>query len=108
MKSHLVRGIVRSADLADDLVGPSAALTKLRTNIYDAEDTEWKEVKVFKSVSTSSYLTSCFVKVLTVNGAKVTKRDIEANNGIIHVVDRVLFPPTVGDLVETLKVFQIL
>ena len=47
MKNHLVRGIVRSADLADDLVGPSAALTKLRTNIYDAEDTEWKEVKVF-------------------------------------------------------------
>ena len=46
MKNHLVRGIVRSADLADDLVGPSAALTKLRTNIYDAEDIEWKEVKV--------------------------------------------------------------
>ena len=46
VKNHLVRGIVRSADLADDLVGPSAALTKLRSNIYEAEDGNWREVKV--------------------------------------------------------------
>ena len=46
MKNHLVRGIVRSADLADDLVGPSAAFTKLRSNIYEAEDGDWREVKV--------------------------------------------------------------
>ena len=48
VKNHLVRGIVRSADLADDLVGPSAALTKLRSNIYEAEDGDWREVKVSK------------------------------------------------------------
>ena len=46
VKNHLVRGVVRSADLADDLVGPSAALTKLRSNIYEAEDGNWREVKV--------------------------------------------------------------
>ena len=46
MKNHLVRGIVRSADLADDLVGPSAAFTKLRSNIYEAEDGDWREIKV--------------------------------------------------------------
>ena len=46
MKNHLVRGIVRSADLADDLVGPSAAFTKLRSNIYESEDGDWREVKV--------------------------------------------------------------
>ena len=43
-------------------------------------------------------------KVLTVNGALVKKRDLAAQNGIVHVVDRVLFPPTVGDLLQTLQV----
>ena len=34
------------------------------------------------------------------------KSDIstQAGNGLVHVVDRVLFPPTVGDVVETLQV----
>ncbi|HJL17131.1 MAG TPA: fasciclin domain-containing protein [Sandaracinaceae bacterium LLY-WYZ-13_1] len=31
-------------------------------------------------------------------GANVTMADIEADNGVIHVIDRVLLPPTVADL----------
>ncbi|MCS6857469.1 MAG: fasciclin domain-containing protein [Sandaracinaceae bacterium] len=31
-------------------------------------------------------------------GANVTTTDVEASNGIIHVIDRVLLPPTVGTL----------
>ena len=46
VKNHLVLGLVKSADLADDLVGPSAALTKLRSNVYQSEDRNWKDVKV--------------------------------------------------------------
>ena len=46
MKNHLVRGVVRAEDLADDLVGPSAALTKLRSNVYEAEDGHWQDVQV--------------------------------------------------------------
>ena len=36
------------------------------------------------------------------------KSDIatERGNGLVHVLDRVLFPPTVGDVVETLQVSQ--
>jgi uncharacterized surface protein with fasciclin (FAS1) repeats len=30
-----------------------------------------------------------------VNDAKVTQADIEASNGVIHVIDKVLVPPTV-------------
>ena len=48
MKNHLVLGLVRSRDLADDLVGPSAAGTKLRSNVYQSEDRDWKDVKVSK------------------------------------------------------------
>jgi len=31
---------------------------------------------------------------VTVNGAKVTKTDIKTSNGVIHVIDGVLLPPT--------------
>jgi len=86
VKNHLVRGLVHTSDLADDLVGPSAAKTKLRSNIYEAEDGDWREVQV-----------------LTVNGAVVLQRDLSEGAGLVHVVDRVLFPPTVGDLLETLQ-----
>ena len=31
---------------------------------------------------------------VTINGAKVTKTDIEASNGVIHVIDTVILPPS--------------
>ena len=30
-----------------------------------------------------------------VNDAKVTAVDVEASNGVIHVIDKVIIPPTV-------------
>jgi uncharacterized surface protein with fasciclin (FAS1) repeats len=32
-------------------------------------------------------------KTVRVNSAKVTKADVKASNGIVHVIDRVLLPP---------------
>ena len=32
-------------------------------------------------------------KTVRVNTAKVTKADVKASNGIVHVIDRVLIPP---------------
>jgi uncharacterized surface protein with fasciclin (FAS1) repeats len=37
---------------------------------------------------------------VTINGATVIITDIEASNGIIHVIDAVLLPPTVADSLE--------
>jgi uncharacterized surface protein with fasciclin (FAS1) repeats len=31
---------------------------------------------------------------LSINGAKVLKADVRASNGVIHVIDKVLLPPT--------------
>lgn len=42
-------------------------------------------------------------QVVTVNGARVVKPDIQATNGIIHVVDRVLFPVPEADIYNTLR-----
>ncbi len=42
-------------------------------------------------------------QVITVNGARVVKPDIQATNGVIHIVDRVLFPVPQADIYNTLK-----
>ena len=43
-------------------------------------------------------------QVLTINGAKIGNHDLPAHHGLVHELDRVLFPPTVGDLLQTLQV----
>ena len=32
-------------------------------------------------------------KTVRINTAKVTKADVKASNGVVHVIDRVLLPP---------------
>jgi uncharacterized surface protein with fasciclin (FAS1) repeats len=32
---------------------------------------------------------------VTIGNAKVTKADVKASNGVIHVIDKVLLPPDV-------------
>ena len=40
------------------------------------------------------------------NGGIVVGRDLEAVTGLVHQLDRVLFPPTLGDIMETLQVHK--
>jgi uncharacterized surface protein with fasciclin (FAS1) repeats len=47
------------------------------------------------------YVTKSGRKV-TVNGGNVTRADIEASNGVIHAIDKVLAPPA-GNIVEVAK-----
>ena len=124
-----MRGLVHTSDLADDLVGPSAAKTKLRSssstssiiwrvllnplqswlspprsNIYEAEDGDWREVQVaakpkfsqvhliyqtlYKISVRLDFAVNVFSQVLTVNGAVVLQRDLSEGAGLVHVVDR--------------------
>ena len=45
-----------------------------------------------KTVNGQSLVIKAKDGAVTINGAKVTKADIEASNGVIHVVDTVLMP----------------
>ena len=49
--------------------------------------------KMAKTVEGSELKISVMGKVLEINDAKVTKADIVASNGVIHVIDTVLMPP---------------
>ncbi|KAK2712713.1 hypothetical protein QYM36_011411 [Artemia franciscana] len=63
---HVVQGEVPSTALANDITAPTLQGAKVRVNIYG--------------------------DAITADGAQVIKPDVRASNGIIHVVDRVLYP----------------
>jgi len=84
---HVVGGTVMSTDLANGYVGtasagPNSQAIKLLVNIDNG-------VKLNKSTS-------------------VTSADIEATNGVIHVIDKVLLPPNVVDIALMNDNFSIL
>ncbi|KAK0078258.1 hypothetical protein PV325_002765 [Microctonus aethiopoides] len=84
---HVIPGAFRVDALQEEMTGVSLAGTQLRVNVYDMHDHEWNDVKV-----------------TTINGAKIlpNKRDLEIPQGIVHAIDRVMFPLPVGDLMQTL------
>ena len=46
LRNHIVEGLVGSRDLDDDMVGPSLEGTKLRSNVYRTENSDWQEIDV--------------------------------------------------------------
>ncbi|KAK8388710.1 hypothetical protein O3P69_020600 [Scylla paramamosain] len=70
---HVVPGELRldSFDNNDQLSSASPRGRKLRVNVYDHGSDQ---------------------QVVTVNGARVRQPDMLATNGVIHVIDRVLYP----------------
>jgi len=82
---HVISGDVYSSQLKNELLAPSLLMVDnkavdIRVNIYDGG------------------------KVVTATGSKVTKVDQNATNGVIHVIDRVMYPVPVYDIVATLQV----
>lgn len=78
---HLVPGFLRSSSLADEqLVETLNGQAKMRINMYE-----------HKGLSK---------KLVTVNCAPVTSVDNQALNGIVHIVDRIVRPPTKGPLMD--------
>jgi len=86
VRSHLVKGKVSSSELSDDMVGPSLLGGKLRSNLYTTETNDWNEVQI-----------------RTMNGGILTDLDRKAGSNLIHVVNRVLFPPANLDVLQILE-----
>ncbi|MGI9087475.1 MAG: fasciclin domain-containing protein [Chthoniobacterales bacterium] len=57
-----------------------------------------KDVKTMMAVTANGAKLDIKVKgdTVMVNDAKVIKADVKASNGVIHVIDKVLMPPTKG------------
>jgi uncharacterized surface protein with fasciclin (FAS1) repeats len=83
---------IPKADL-DALLKDKAKLTAVLTYHVVAGKVMAKDVKAGKVKTVQgSELTLATAGGVTVDGAKVVKADIEADNGVIHVVDTVLIP----------------
>lgn len=77
---HVVSGEVYSKDITNDITVDSVEGSKLRANIY------------LKSPYYPGFV--------TVNGARVTKADHKADNGVIHIVSDVIYPFPTGNIAE--------
>merc|ERR1712168_713316 len=76
LEYHVTNGKVLSTQLQNDLLVPTLIKTNVRVNLYQDG------------------------KIATINGAKVTKADQMATNGVIHVINRVMFPIPMGSVVD--------
>jgi uncharacterized surface protein with fasciclin (FAS1) repeats len=84
---------------ADVLAGLGKDKVKLQEVLkYHVLTSKWTtdDIKLVKQTGTAQGKSVAFGAsggVLTVNGAKVVKANIDCTNGMIHVIDAVLLPP---------------
>jgi len=77
---HVVSGKIMSSDVSNDVSVDSLEGSALRTNVY----------------LQSKY----YDGFVTVNGERVKKADMMADNGVIHMMNRVIYPFPVGNIAE--------
>merc|ERR1711970_666006 len=77
---HVVSGKIMSSDISNDVSVDSLEGSALRTNVY----------------LQSKY----YDGFVTVNGERVKKADMMADNGVIHMMNRVIYPFPVGNIAE--------
>ena len=80
LEYHVVNGAVYAKDLSN---GPVATVND--------GGPDSKDLSVLVNVDNG----------VTINSSKVTQDDVMASNGVIHIVDKVLMPPTVVDIAVT-------
>ena len=97
MKYHVVPGLYRAYDLLDRIFLKTLEGSRLRVwaDIYVAPlgieevDTHTDALNYIARQTVSTAVRES----VTINGAHVLEADVRADNGILHVIDKVLIPP---------------
>jgi uncharacterized surface protein with fasciclin (FAS1) repeats len=97
MRYHVVPGLYTADDMLDHiflktLEGPRL---KVWADIYETPLGE-KEVDTYRDALNyiaRDTVTTAVRESIKINGAHVLEADVRADNGIIHVIDKVLIPP---------------
>ena len=95
VKYHLVLGIYRTTDLLDKIflktmegqrltIESSASSKRDTESLVDGTDAHGYVVK--------DTITSTLLESIKVNGARIIRGNVSADNGLIHVIDKVLVP----------------
>jgi uncharacterized surface protein with fasciclin (FAS1) repeats len=97
MKYHVVPGLYRANDLLDRIFLKTLEGTRLRVwaDIYmlplgtEEVDTSTDALNYIARETVSTAVS----RSITINGGHVLEADVMADNGILHVIDKVLIPP---------------
>ncbi|KAL8559200.1 hypothetical protein ACOMHN_048447 [Nucella lapillus] len=87
LKFHVVPQIARAADVTSDLLLPTLATggVKMRMNVYRSTYVDYVSIlPVIRENRTKT--------VVTAEGSPLTHTDLAADNGIVHVINRVVYP----------------
>jgi uncharacterized surface protein with fasciclin (FAS1) repeats len=95
VKYHVVMGLYKAADLLDVIFLKTMEGQRLTIRSFASE--ELTNEKLEDGSDAHSYVvkdtvTSTLLESIKVNGATITRADVSADNGIVHVIDKVLVP----------------
>jgi uncharacterized surface protein with fasciclin (FAS1) repeats len=95
VKYHVVMGIYKAADLLDVIF--LKTMEGQRLTIRSSASEERTNEKLEDDSNAHSYVvkdtvTSTLLESIKVNGANITRANVSADNGIVHVIDKVLVP----------------
>src|SRR5258705_1278430 len=95
VKYHVVMGLYKAADLLDVIFLKTMEGQRLTIRSFASE--ELTNEKLEDGSDAHSYVvkdtvTSTLLESIKVNGATITRADVRADNGIVHVIDKVLVP----------------
>jgi uncharacterized surface protein with fasciclin (FAS1) repeats len=97
MKYHVVPGLYTADDMLDRLFLKTLEGQRLRV-WSDISEVPLGEEEVDTSGDALNYIarntvTTAVRESITINGGHVLQADVRADNGVIHVIDKVLIPP---------------
>ena len=97
MRYHVVPGLYTADDMLDRIFLKTLDGPRLRV-WADIYDTPLGDVEVETSGDALNYITRDTVTTavresIKINGGHVLQADLSADNGIIHIIDKVLIPP---------------
>jgi len=95
IKYHVVMGVYKAADLLDVMF--LKTMEGQRLAIRSSASQELRSEKLEDGSAAHSYVvkdtvTSTLLESMKVNGAIITRTDVSADNGVVHVIDKVLVP----------------
>jgi uncharacterized surface protein with fasciclin (FAS1) repeats len=95
VKYHVVMGLYKAADLLDVVF--LKTMEGQRLTIRSSASEELTNEKLEDGSNAHSYVvkdtvTSTLLESIQVNGANITRANVSADNGIVHVIDKVLVP----------------
>ncbi len=97
VKYHVVMGMYKAADLLDVIFLKTMEMEGQRLTIRSSASAGPSSEKLEDGSDAHGFVikdtvTSTLLESIKVNGATITRSDVSADNGIVHVIDKVLVP----------------